>query len=319
MRLRATLILTMLMGFVPSARGDAEPPSLRVALAPLAEAGPWKRRLVWTSDAAQEVVLDRRLLSLRVVPAEGRAQECRHPDAPARTPEGRVRALGAGERVEEWIDLRAYCWDRALDLLEAGEATLELRYGWRRASVRRWVTRSDGARVGGVAGENLAWSPPPAPAVASAEGQGEARVDVSLRATTTRYAPVLTVQLRGEDVRVYPRRDLFRFRVRGPLGEVECQPRRQPIVPIREFYRRLGTWRTTLSAGWACPEGTFSVPGVYEVVPLVDLVYDGERHGLDTVTGTFEGHAVPLRRTGGAYVEQVPDDLLGVLAAGESP
>ena len=68
-----------------------------------------------------------------------------------------------------------------------------------------------------------------------------------------------------------------------------------------------------MSAAWACPEGTFSVPGVYEVVPVVDLVYDGARYGYDVVTGTFEGRPVAVRRLGGGYVEQRPEDLLGVL------
>ncbi|MEO0321770.1 MAG: hypothetical protein AAF447_02355 [Myxococcota bacterium] len=313
---RALVLAALTAAFVPAqALGDEAPSTLRVELAPFPEAGPFKRRLVWTSAAEQEVVLDRRLLAIRVRPAEGRARECRHPDAPTRTPEARLRRLAPGQRVEEWVDLRTYCTGRARASLLAGPTTLELRYGFRRGGARRWILRDGaGERTASVVGLEHAFAPPPVPEAAQVPAPDA--VAVSLANTTARGVPTFTVRLRGEGVRVYPRRDLFRFRVRGPLGEVECRPRRQPVVPIRDFYRRLGRWQASMSARWACPEGTFSVPGLYEVVPVVDLVYDGTRHGYDAVTGTFEGAPATVRRTGGSYVQQRPGDLLGVLRAG---
>jgi len=115
----------------------------------------------------------------------------------------------------------------------------------------------------------------------------------------------------GERPRIYLRNDLARFRVRGPLGEVECAVPRQPIVPIIDFYQRLGGRRgasVRIDAERYCPEDTFAAAGIYEVTPVVDLPYGGERYGFEAVTGTFEGRMAPIRIRRGSlgYVEQVP-------------
>jgi hypothetical protein len=138
---------------------------------------------------------------------------------------------------------------------------------------------------------------------------------VSLRAADVssedRLSLHVTIRSSGPRVRVYLKDDLFRFRGRGPLGENECGLLRQPVVPIIDFFSRLsgrGSAGTRILASLAC-EGAFQVDGAYEVTPLVDLVYDGSRDGLeDVVTGTFEGEPalVRIREGDHGYVERGP-------------
>jgi len=111
-------------------------------------------------------------------------------------------------------------------------------------------------------------------------------------------------------VTIYPRDDLYRFRIHGPLGDVECGPRRTPVNPIIDFYRQLHGRRSVsarVDAQSACPDA-FSVPGVYEVTPVVDLDYGGERYSLDVTTGSFEGPPAVIRVIGRAYVAHPLDD-----------
>src|SRR5690606_5340830 len=97
-----------------------------------------------------EVLADRRVLRFEVRPTEGRRRRytCRHPAAPRRVAEGRVRTLTLGSAQDaswrEWIDLRMYCTGSALRALEAG-ATVTPTYGWPRATRTRWVARRPGA------------------------------------------------------------------------------------------------------------------------------------------------------------------------------
>jgi hypothetical protein len=130
----------------------------------------------------------------------------------------------------------------------------------------------------------------------------------------------------GGTKRVYLRDDLFGFVVDGPMGRVTCAVPRERIVPIVDFYRRISerrAARTSISAARWCPDGTFDVAGVYDVTPIVDLVYDGARYDLETVTGRFEGLPVPIRVRRGdhAYVEQTPEtpEPSGPLPPGGGP
>ncbi|MBX3247340.1 MAG: hypothetical protein KF901_09170 [Myxococcales bacterium] len=314
--MRTTLFLLLaLTPALTSARPSAAQPApdarLEVRLMPLDAHGPWKRRLVIQSPSAQEVVLDRRLLELTVLEPRERGRPrrhtCRHPDAPRRPVPARVEAMEPGAHYEEWVDLRMYCWGAALAALTRSAATVEIGYGFRARGA--FVARQPDERrpPHRVAGEGFEWAPPATP---SDEGD----VRVRLRPVTTRGAPTLAVELRGTGEaarkRVYLRDDLFSFEVRGPLGTARCRPTRTTIVPIVDFYRALSRQSaTTLSVAGLCPPGTFDVPGVYEVTPVVDLVYDGTRYELDALTGRFEGPPAPVRITGGAYVIQRVDDL----------
>lgn len=303
-----TRLLAFALVFLVSAPVAAqESPRLEVSLEPIEDAGPFVRRLRVRSSRRQEVVRDRRLLALTVRPREGRRRyRCVHPRAPRRVDSGRVALMDAGESYEEWVDVRMYCWGAALAALERG-AEVEVSYGFRSRGRHRWIAREPDERrpPHRVSGGELSWDPMGSP---SAEGP----VRVWLAATTTRGQPVFRVRVAGEG-RVYLRDDLWSFVVRGPLGRVECAVPRQPVVPIVDFFVRLGRRprRATLDAGLYCPDGTFDVEGVYEVTPRLELVYDGEAYDLEAVTGTFEGPPAPLRvlRPGAPYVEQRIDDL----------
>lgn len=308
-----------------------EEPRLSVTLEPFPEAGPWKRKLVLRSLRAQEVVRDRRLLELTVLEARERGRPrrhvCRYPGAPARPVEARVAAMSAGETYVEWLDLRELCWGRAARVLESGEVTVEVSYGFRARS--RAVVREEGERrpPHRVAGDAFTFALPSAttgatsastttaPTATATATATTSALTVSLAPTSTAGTPVLSVTIRGEgDDRVYVRDDLFSFDVRGPLGAVRCAIPRTTIVPIVDFYRRLSRpTRTSIAASIQCPDDTFAVPGVYEVVPIVDLVYDGARYDLEAVTGRFEGAPAAVRITSRDYVEQRVEDLLAIL------
>ncbi|MEM9191453.1 MAG: hypothetical protein AAGF12_19935 [Myxococcota bacterium] len=249
-----------------------------------------------------ETVSDRRLLEFRVRP-EGsrRTTRCRHPERPSVVQEGRIKTE-APER--EWIDLRMYCWGRARRALD-GPGEIEVHYGFSRRGRRRWVVRSEGAEHHRIQGTSIRW-----PGLSSEAEDGSDGLTVSLRSGDVRSgAFLLSVSLRSEaSTRVYLRNDLFRFYVRGPLGAVECTIRRQEVTPIIDFYSRIGGRRSvtrSVSAQAFCPQG-FRVPGIYEITPVVDLIYGPTHYEIEVTSGTFEGTPTAFRvRRGGAYVEQV--------------
>ncbi len=317
-------ILAALLVFAATATAQADDEPITVTLTPLTRYGPYKAKLTITAHADREVVIDRRLLQLTVRPqVEGRRRSprlrCRHPDEPRRAE--RTREMSAGETYEEWVDLRMYCWGRPLRALEAGPATIEVGYGFRRGGRGRFVAREEGERrpPRGVEAEPFEWSGP----AETADADGESPVEVGLRPTSARGTPVLrpTIRAREGRPRVYLRDDLWSFTVSGPLGVVECRPSRQVIAPIVDFFRRLSSRRKTerFAVEHYCPDDTFSVPGVYEVTARVELIYDADRFDFDAVTGTFEGEPAPVRRTRGEYVEQTLESLEAAFATPEEP
>ncbi len=282
-------------------------PPLELSLEPVEGAGPYIRRLRLRSTRAQQVARDRRLLELRVRPRQGRRRHrCTHPLAPRRVDASRVAAMSAGEAYDEWVDVRMYCTGAALRALEQG-AIVEVHYGFRARGRRRWVARQEGERrpPHRVVGPELSWPPNPPQEV-------EGPVRVRLVPTTSQGPPIFRLRVTGQG-RVYLRDDLWSFEVKGPLGSMVCSMRRQPVVPIVDFFVRLGRRprRATLDAQAYCPRGTFGVQGVYEVTPRLELIYDGEAQGVHAQTGTFEGPPAPVRvlRRGAPYVEHRLEDL----------
>lgn len=307
--------------------------SLTPLVAPAHHEGPvrheaWRRVLTLRSTRGQEVVRDRRLLEIEVRPEGSRRRlRCRHPDAPRRVDEGRVARMEAGDRYQEWVDLRMYCSGRARDALAAGGATLKVRYGFRRRSRRQWIARQeDERRPAFRADAELTWTAPvpEAPATNDGASRDDASQDdasqeapettpdvrVSLSDQTTRATPRLVTRVRGSG-RAYLRDDQWSFRISGPLGDAVCEVPRARIVPIVDFFSRLNSRgrRETLDAGRYCPEDSFAVAGVYEVTPLLTLVHDGEEFELEAHTGTFTGEPAVFRIRRRAYVEQSLEDL----------
>jgi hypothetical protein len=344
--LRWALLLTFVCALAAPSLGAAQrrprqpdpPPGVSVALTP-APASLSSFHYIFTlrttSWPSAEVVADRRLLSFVVHPEGGRrTHTCRHPDAPRRVPEGRIQTLGGRDAEHrEWIDLRMYCWGRALTALEGG-ARVEVRYGFGRRGPGLWVARRpdpdtsagrESARV--LEGAEIAFAPPSTPTAEGAEPEDAPLITVTMPSRDVRSGAslVFSPRLRATagSHHVYVRDDLFRYRIRGPLGEHECALERTPIAPIIDFYRTVSPRRSasgTLAIRLACPDA-FQVAGIYEVTPIVDLVYDAADWDIDDVaTGTFEGRPVPIRvRTGEhGYVEQVPGTEASAATRGDS-
>ncbi len=296
-----------------------ETPRLSVSLRPIAAPaghtepvrhGDWRRVLEIRSNERQEVVRDRRLLRLTVRPEGSRQRlRCVHPDAPRRVDPSRVEEMPNGATHREWIDLRMYCTGRALRALESKSATVEVEYGFRTRSRTRYVAkRTDERRPPNkVAGTSMTWTAPAIPA--TAEGTEAPALAVTLSGRTTRGGPTFSVRARGAG-RAYMRDDLWSFLVSGPLGDVVCAMPRTTIVPIVDFFRRLNRGsRASLSSSLYCPDDTFAVPGVYEIRPKLEFVYDGDQYEIEALTGTFIGDPAVFRVRGAGYVDQRIEDL----------
>lgn len=335
--------VTVLVTVAPAAaqgrgRAEAEPPGVAVRVspydAPAAAEGvedPGARylytfELAPTEWPTAEVVADRRLLRFTVHPEGSRRRyRCRHPDAPRRVPDGRVMRIGAGTEHpvwREWIDLRMYCWGRALRALDEG-ARVEVEYGFPRRGRDRWVARRpDGEEEArSLEGPELDVAAAPEPAAP----EGPIRVEMRPADVGSGEWLSFSIAIRANEgtQRVYLRDDLVSFVVDGPMGRVTCAVPRENIVPIVDFYKRLrgrAAARTSIAAERWCPDGSFDVAGVYDVTPVVDLVYGGERYDIDAVTGRFQGRPTPVRVRRGEheYLEQVPEDAPAAAAPGSS-
>lgn len=289
----------------------SNPVTLRIT--PVNSGGDYKYWLELTTTQEANIVADRRLLRFEVYGRDSRRKlVCAMPGAEGRVDTSRVRQLGGGQELHyrEWFDLRSYCWGKALDVVDRGGATVTPVYGFkgRRATDKQWVVDIAGSdRLRLLTGESFA--PPGHEGLIDKSERLRVRmspVDVA-RGGQVRF-PV-TVLANGESARVYVRWDLFHFHVSGPLGEVECKPQQTRIIPIVDFFQTVRGSRgaaLTLDAAQVCPAGTFSVAGVYEVTPKVDLPYDGAAQQVQAVTGSYVGAATPVRVRGDqlGYVEQ---------------
>lgn len=299
-------------------REPPPPPPALLSLSPLPEGGdvppePFRRVLTLRATSSADVVADRRLLRLEVrAPGARRALQCEHPDRPRRAPRDRVVHLEAGQAHEEWIDLREYCWGRALDALRAGDAEITAHYGPRRPRRGDFVARTAGEpAVLHAALAPIALSFPAAPAPGEPEGGPPVRVLLSDRDARSGRAITLSVRVRarGEGFRAYARPDRFRFLVHGPEGDFVCAVRPGGGAIPPDLFRRV-TARSgpafALDASYYCPDDAFRAAGVYEVVPELELHESGARWGWDTPTGTFRGAPalVRVRRDARGYVER---------------
>jgi hypothetical protein len=309
-----------------------EPAPLEIELRPATD-GERHRYIVelrTTSTDPLDVAFDRRLLWFEATPAGSRRPiRCRHPAAPTRVDEARVRTIVATSApLREWVDLRMYCFGRDLTRLDGG-AALQPRYGFAgRGSTRRFVARTspDQRRPWSVINAApftlpaVAAAPPPAPSV-----EGEPPLVLALSPADRRTASSLTfaVSLRGRSggpVRVYPRDDLITLTVAGPTGPHECGIARTVITPIVDFYQTVTarrSVRTVLDGPRYCPE-VFTEEGLYEVTPRIDLIYEGTGR-LEAFTGTIVGPpaAVRIRVGDRGYVERPPGGLLKALGETE--
>jgi hypothetical protein len=78
-----------------------------------------------------------------------------------------------------------------------------------------------------------------------------------------------------ESKTLYPRPQLVDARVINPRGqETKCTgPNIQP-APIIDFSTKLApnaTWQATVNLSHLCPDGTFDRPGLYQIIPMMNL------------------------------------------------
>ncbi len=276
-------------------------------------------------SAPVDVVADRRLLTFSVHDGRRRLR-CRHPAAPSRVQDARVRTLRPGAPEEgawrEWVDLRMYCTGRARRALEQG-AEVDVEYGWPRRTRTRWVARTNAQApwrewVGNIEAPPITFPAQPSARTAESGREGPPPIEIELAPATARTGEslVLRTSIRAREGahRLYERPDAWSFRVRGPIGTVSCRAEMGGGSPPPDLFQRVTPRRRvreSLDADFFCPEGTFQVAGVYEVTPKVRLPHSGEEEwGLSAVTGRFTGPSVPIRITVGdrsAYVEQIPE------------
>lgn len=323
-KLCAGMLVLASLGGAPDARADDDAP-VTLTLTPWSAYDGVERPFRFIVEMRArggeelEVVADRRLLRFEVRPTEGRRRyRCRHPAAPSRVSEARIRSA-SDEPWREWIDLRMYCTGRALNALRDG-ATVEARYGWPRANRRRWIARRPNAPVrewtAHVEPPPLSFAAVPDEPTRRVGEEGESPVEIALSRTTARTGAGLVfrtaIRARDGSERLYDRGDAWMFRVRGPLGDVACAVEMGGGSPPPDFFVRVTRRRASrqrLEADHFCPDDTFTLAGVYEITPEVRLPHSGEEWGLEAVTGRFVGPTVPVRvtRGSGGYVEQIPE------------
>lgn len=305
------------------------PPGVEARLVPFAPTEPpgdprylFVMELRATGWTLPDVVADRRLLRFEVTdPAARRPRplRCAHPDAPRfRANPARARVLG-GEGTpavyREWIDLRMYCSGRALALLDRG-AHVVARYGYARAARGAWVARQASTTPGFQSALDLAageFDFAARTAVAPSSEAARASLAAADRATQSGLGFSVSVRPTSGTRRVYLRHDQARFRIRGPLGSVECGLERVPVVPIVDFFRRVSPRSgasVRIDARVACP-GAFPIAGIYEVTPVIELPHRYPGPSDQSLTGTFVGEPAVVRIRVGerGYVEHLPEDL----------
>lgn len=321
------MVAGSVLAFAPAVALASQP--ARVTLDSTAH--PYERVLAITNggDRPVDAYADVRVLRLELVvpetqpastdvgrpsPRRVRPVRCASPGAP-RSPSSDDRwvRLLPGETHREMVDLRFYCTGRARDVLERG-ATVLARYGFPRLSRaasrggRGGLTRAeDGSHVGPPVIDLPASSQAPAPAP---RAPGEVVVEMPDLARVGFAAAVRPrVRVLGPRRRILLRPDLWSFAVRGPLGAVECAIARDIVSPRRERYRmtgRRGQSEARLTLREYCPPRTFEVPGIYEVTPRLDAIYDGHDRDTHAWTGTVLGDVVVLRVVGRGYVVVPP-------------
>lgn len=249
-----------------------------------------------------DVVGDSRLLWFEIQPLDSkRVTRCKHPRAPRKQPPSK-RVVHLGKRVPEkaaWseeLDVRMFCSGRALRTLAKG-ALLKPYYGWPKPNRSRWLARATDRpadRVRRLQGPPLVIGPEP-----KIPGKGPAVLRMTPISRPAGRSLQFSLRLTAkEDARmVYVRPDQYTFRVHGPSQTVQCGMEMLKVSPIRDFFRKISKRRALshrLEAGAYCP-GFFRTPGIYEVTPILELVHNGAKVGVEALTGIVEGEPAMVR------------------------
>lgn len=223
--------------------------------------------------------------------------------------DGRTLVLKPGASYAEVFHPRLFCLDRAKDMVAGTKISAKL--GWSSKAKKPappFVVRpgDEGADVQVAAAKEIGAAtitldqdafPPPAPPpgddVYATAGVGRSFVD----ATSADFTVVLHNPTK-ETKALYPRPQLVDAKITNPRGTTTtCTGPAITPAPIVDFITRLppkGTWSTTVQLKSFCPQGTFDVPGLYLVTPIVKLPPIPQLP--DAVTGEIEAQSPQLLR-----------------------
>jgi hypothetical protein len=236
-------------------------------------------------------------------------------------------ALAPGEALVEAIDPTLYCFSSDLDKnVLVADAVVEPYFGFRPKMRVRWVrgkkvdephekqappfmastlggtapdagnARAEVPPIKGLAGTPLtlgaAYAAEPTSDTRSSEDQQPLALTMEQGsdADSMRTATV-SVALRNRSksrVRVFFRRELLTFEVRGPSGTFTCDPKPDARSPDPSAFTALAPGGTITAASRLvelCEPGSFSQPGVYMVHARFEATASGSEHGLEAFVG----------------------------------
>lgn len=287
-------------------RTPPPPPPVKLSIEPGAD----RDHLVFalTNESAEPVriLANRFLLSLELKPEKrgGGRRQCRPPAglAPRGVSPERIVPLAPGQRYDERIDVRFFCWGQSK--LRAKAHTIKAKYGRPgRASADRWVVSNADGTAGHVArleSEPLSVEALPAAERASGPKRGLELTAHDAQSGDGREVIIgLTLVNHGPDpVDVFLHPFAYRFRVSGGAGEVVCamhDPTRSLSRTDFTRMRRRGRTSARLDMAEFCPPGTFAGAGLYEVHPELVLAHDGAAVGISAQTGTVAAEPILVR------------------------
>jgi hypothetical protein len=199
--------------------------------------------------------------------------------------DGRVLELAPGASYVEPFDPRLFCLDRTKELVAGVKLTARL--GWAapkkgklgKPFVVEPTKEGEVAAAKEIAGAELLLDAD----VLAPPAQGKPLKDLTAKAGGARSVFVgsgvdttIVVKNEGTETRtLYPRPQLVDARVRNPRGVITtCGGPPITPAPVVDFVTKLpkhGTWSATVGLDNFCPQGTFDVPGLYLVMPVVHL------------------------------------------------
>ncbi|MGZ3424225.1 MAG: hypothetical protein ACXVEF_42150 [Polyangiales bacterium] len=234
--------------------------------------------------------------------------------------DGRTLELAPGASYLEIFDPRLFCLDRTKELVAGVKIKPAL--GWRapkkgklgKPFVVEPTKEGEVAAAKEIAGAELLLDTDVLPSPA----QGKPMKDLTAKAGGARSVfagsgvdTTIVVKNEGTVARtLYARPQLVDARVRNPRGVITtCGGPPITPAPVIDFVTKLpknGTWSATVTLDNFCPQGTFDVPGLYLVMPVVHLPPIPDQ--ADAVVGDLSAAAPQLLRveTGKKPFHDVP-------------
>ncbi len=281
-------------------------PDVKLEITPGASGKPWQITVTNAGTTPLRLVADTRLVRLTIAP---QASATPPPPKGKKAPKGPVTVdcvlpgsmrrderklvLPPGTKWVETFDPRLHCLDLAKKLVPGATVTAQL--GWALPKGKKpaapFVVEpapSAGASAEVAAAKEIVGAPltldvptsasaastlPMTPPSASASvfarpGPARSFGDGGDAETT-----IIVVNPTKQTKRIYARPQLVDARVTSPRGvQTSCSGMNMFPAPIIDFMTTLaanGTWQATVALKSICPAGTFDVPGLYFVTPVL--------------------------------------------------